>query len=233
MINLIGITGPARHGKDTVGRMIMKHMPATERFAFADKIKEFLEDSFMVSEGSLENKEEEQLFTTTVDALAISLLNNLHKAVGLYGPLPFIDLYLKVLQDSHEDYVEIGDEISFTSSWRKMYQITGTEWGRQGIHEEFWIAPYLPDSNAVITDVRGHGDSEEHLNIEAKAILDKGGVIVKVYDPRKGSVVRTHTSEAGISDEFITYTIENDGDLELLEDKVMNFIYSYLLEGEQ
>lgn len=230
MISLIGITGPARHGKDTVGAMIMKHIPACVRFAFADKFKEFLTEAFVTTHGPEVLKEGEQLFTTTFDELDTAVLNVLHKVVGSYGDKDYVDSFLTVLARNHEDYEEIGEEISFTSSWRKLYQLTGTDWGRKVISEDIWITPYLPDNHCIITDVRGHGDNIPHRNIEATAIINKGGVVVKVVDPRKGCVVRDHVSEIGIDDQYITHTIVNEGTLEDLHAKVVEFISNSLIK---
>lgn len=233
MISLVGITGPARHGKDTVGNMIMKHMPASTRFAFADKIKSFLVACMDAGESMLENKEGELCFLTSREDVQTAMMNELHLACMEYG-VESADSFIRVLRAFHPSFHELSDgRIVFVSSWRKLFQMTGTDWGRQEVNEAFWIDPYLPHSDAVVTDVRGHGDTKEHRNIEATSIIDKGGVVIRVVDPRKGSIVRDHASEAGIEEQFITHTILNDGSLEELEDKVNNFIYTYLLKGEQ
>lgn len=231
MITLVGITGPARHGKDTVGAMLLKHMPHAKRFAYADKIKEFLKEAVEAPETMEENKEGEQEFTL----YPMSILKALDTLGDIASKYPFKNLYrlfLGVIQANHALMYDLGSpRITFTSSWRKLFQLTGTEWGRQCIDRSVWIS-YLPEDNAVVTDVRAHGDSEEFKNIEAISILDKGGVMLRVIDPRKGEVIRSHSSEAGIDDEFITHTIINDGTLEDLERKVRDFTYTHLLSGE-
>lgn len=236
MITLVGITGPARNGKDTVGKMLMELCPSCHRFAFADKIKEFLVDCMFANESMEENKEGEQLFSTSVEAIRIAMLNTLHEAVGLYDfpEEEYVDSFIHTLIEEHSETYLYGphDEISIVSSWRKLFQITGTQWGRQKMDEQFWITPYLPREDCIVTDVRGHGDTEEFKNIEAIAILNKGGVVVRVVDPRKGNVVRSHASEAGIDEQFISHTIVNDGSLEDLKEKVTDFVYTYLLAGE-
>lgn len=234
MISLIGITGPAQNGKDTVGAMLMKHMPAAQRFAFADKIKGFLEDSFEYGEHWTKNKEGSVLFITSREAIETSILNVLHESIMRFGidAKEATEIFLGVLREAHGNYIEMADgRILFTSSWRKMMQLTGTEWGRQKLHKDFWTS-YCPNENAIITDVRGHGDSKEP-NAEAAVILARGGVVIKVIDPRKGNIVRSHASEHGIDEIYLSATIVNDGTLEDLEDKVVTFLYSFLLEKEQ
>lgn len=233
MISLVGITGPARNGKDTVGQMLMKHMPAATRFAFADKIKEFLEDAFDYGEHWTVNKEGSVLFMTSRASIETSVLNVLHDSVMRFGvdAKEATDKLVNILREHHGNFFELADgRILFTSSWRKMLQITGTEWGRQNLHKDFWTS-YCPNENAIITDVRGHGDSLEP-NAEAAVILARGGVVIKVVDPRKGDVVRSHASEHGIDEIYLAATIINDGTLEDLEDKVCTFLYSFLLEKE-
>lgn len=236
MINLIGITGPARHGKDTVGQMLLSHMPAGKQFAFAGKIKEFLHSAMNAFFTDVECKEGEQTFFTDRGAIAHTMLTSLHKGIMQYSnEKDAVDSFLEVLEENHENYkVSPDGTIIFTSSWRKLFQLTGTQWGRQRINENFWIEPYLPESEAVVTDVRGHGDTEEFLNIEAEAIINRGGIIIEVVDPRKSKPqVRAHASEAGISRDLITAIVVNDSTLEALEGKVHDLIYKYLLEGEQ
>jgi hypothetical protein len=233
MISLVGITGPARHGKDTVGNMLMKHMPAAERFAFADKIKEFLEVAFEYGEHWTVNKEGDVLFMTYRDSIETAILNVLHESAMRFGidPKEATDKLVGLLKETHGNFYELHDgRILFVSSWRKMLQLTGTEWGRQGLHKDFWTS-YCPNNNTIITDVRGHGDSPEP-NAEAAVILARGGVVIKVIDPRKGDVVRAHASEHGIDETYLAATIINDGTLEDLEDKVCTFLYSFLLEKE-
>lgn len=236
MVSLIGITGPARHGKDTVGDMLLQHMPAAVKFAFADKIKEFLGDFVETTQTMEENKEGTQLFMLYRGDVEASMLNVLHAGLMHYGnePEDAADMWIDTMREHHPNFHEAHDGfISFTSSWRKLFQLTGTDWGRQKINEQFWIEPFLPDSNTIVTDVRGHGDSKEHRNIEAQAILKRGGLVIRVIDPRKGSVVRDHASEAGIEEQFINHTLLNDGSLEYLDGKVGDFLYTHLIAGEQ
>lgn len=236
MISLIGVTGPAQNGKDTVGKMLMKHMPAAIRFAFADKIKEFLVDFVETTETMEECKEGTQLFMFYRGDVAASMLNVLHAGLMHYGnePEDAADMWIDTMKEHHPNFHEAHDGfITFTSSWRKLFQLTGTDWGRQKINESFWIEPFLPDSDTIVTDVRGHGDSEEHRNIEAQAVINRGGLVIRVVDPRKGAVVRDHASEAGIEEQYINYTIVNEGSLKDLEDSVRDFLYIHLMEGEQ
>lgn len=239
MVPLIGITGPARHGKDTVGRMLLERLPYFKRFAFADAFKLFGKAAFSAQFTEDERKEGEQLFRTSRAQLIRAATGFLHEARGMF-PVEEenadINLLIGILEAQHMDYQFIDGEISFVSSWRHLWQILGTDWARSCIHENYWIDPFLPESYAVVTDVRGHGDrtEKELVNNEAIAIIKRGGIVIRVVDPRKqGTAIRAHVSEAGIAEEYITHTIVNDGTIEDLQRSVVDFMYAYLFDTEQ
>lgn len=237
MISLIGITGPAQHGKDTVGDMLKEiAMPTSQRFAFADKMKDFIHEAFKAPLGPEEAKETIQVFEVNSDVLYYAIEKHLWEALKHYDitPTRATSMLLNTLIKEHKDVSIVHDSLILKGmSWRKLYQVVGTQWGRQQISEDFWITPWLPSENTIVTDVRGYADTIEHHNIEATAIIDKGGIVIKVVDPRKGEVVRDHPSESGIYQQYIQHTIVNDGTLDDLRSKVMSFVNIYLLEGEQ
>lgn len=236
MITLVGITGPAQHGKNTVGDMLKDHLPTADFFAYADALKAVLHNSMLAFQGPMAFKEGEQEFTTSKFLITSAFIDHLVPAFAMYHVEKPVDSFLEILEKHHEDFkIGADGQITFTSSWRKLYQLTGTEWGRQTVNNAFWIDPFLPSGNAIVTDVRGHGDAstEPLKNIEAISIIGKGGVVVKVVDPRKGAVVRDHHSEAGIDEQYITHIIINDGSLDDLRAKVGEFVYSHLMRGEQ
>lgn len=244
MVPLIGITGPARHGKDTVGRMLLDKLPYFKRFAFADAFKLFGKAAFAARMPEEQCKEGEQTFVTSKAQLIHAALGYLHEARGMYSAKftkhcehVDIDWLIHILKEQHPDFTELpGGQMVFTSSWRHLWQILGTDWARSCIHENYWIDPFLPVSYAVVTDVRGHGDrtEKELVNNEAIAIIKRGGIVIRVVDPRKqGTAIRAHVSEAGIAEEYITHTIVNGGTLEDLQRSVMDFMYAYLFDTEQ
>lgn len=95
---------------------------------------------------------------------------------------------------------------------RYLAQTLGTEWGRTMVKENLWpeltmlVAANYP--RVVIADVR--------FDNEAQAILDAGGVVLRV-DRNGVAAVNAHSSENPISEELVTGVIYNDGTkLELL-----------------
>lgn len=96
-------------------------------------------------------------------------------------------------------------------SLRRMMQTLGTEWGRDQIDPNFWVAltSHKIQRNrnlkkfSVITDLR--------FDNEAKMIKDLGGVIIKINAAGKSFAGSTysHTSESGIDSKFIDYIMTN------------------------
>ena len=92
---------------------------------------------------------------------------------------------------------------------RYMAQTLGTEWGRDTIHPDIWIALGLERCHGkatVIPDVR--------FDNEAKAIHDAGGQLIEIVRPDNPfAITGGHASESGVDRQFITHTIVNDGDV--------------------
>lgn len=236
MINLVGITGLAGHGKDTVADMLLPYMPGCVRYAYADPMKAVVHTVFSapMSPELREHKEAEQVFRFNSVDLYSYLSGTAAMATNI---LPYMSVeeafekFMDVLEDTFKFREVAMDTYEIETSWRQLYQITGTEWGRQKIDLDFWI-DQAPTSTAIITDVRGQGDHPVDKNTEALHVLKFNGLMLEVYDPRKGSTCRSHSSEAGIDKVHIDEVIINDGTLEDLEAKVRDVVYKYLLKGE-
>jgi len=107
-------------------------------------------------------------------------------------------------------------------TYRELLQTLGTEWGRDVVDSEIWTklakkrarnCIRLANKSVVFTDVR--------FDNEAKMILMAGGTIIKIIRPGHEKISKSyHVSESGVSKEFISDTIINDGSLTDLYDKV-------------
>lgn len=94
---------------------------------------------------------------------------------------------------------------------RRMMQTLGTEWGRNTIADELWLlvaqrqieqAKRDGKAGVVISDVR--------FDNEAQFVKALGGRIVRLQ--RYGAAaVASHVSEAGVAEELVSFTFENDG----------------------
>lgn len=122
-------------------------------------------------------------------------------------------------------------------TYRTFMQRIGTEAMRDAIHQDIWVnalmKDYLPINpelartdlmsidysdctwpNWTITDVR--------FDNEAKAIKDKGGIIVQIN--RELNNKDTHASEQPIHDSYVDIVIDNSTDLEDLYDSLEFFL---------
>ncbi len=96
---------------------------------------------------------------------------------------------------------------------RRALQTIGTEWGRQHIHPELWLAladlriaamgEWLHTDRIVISDVR--------FENEAEFIRQKGGVIIHIQPRTRGT--NTHASESGLSVASTDCVLPNQGKL--------------------
>lgn len=90
---------------------------------------------------------------------------------------------------------------------RKFMQIIGTEMFRSHFRDDVWLKMMelelanLNASNVAITDVR--------FDNEAKFIKDNGGLIVHIIRD-SNTQEDSHSSERGISPEFVDYVIYNN-----------------------
>ena len=147
---------------------------------------------------------------------------------------------IRQLEDREFKNKELGEEWDGLTP-RKLLQLLGTEAGRQIIHPNIWVNALFADwksgyveqgagwieteddyPNWIITDVR--------FPNEAKAIKDKGGILIRVnrtyYTEDKKYIIgydpfETHPSETALDDyDGFDYVIENDGTVQDLIDKV-------------
>lgn len=237
MINLVGITGLAGHGKDTVADMLEPFMPGAERYAYADPMKDIVHHVFAapLSADLRENKEATQWFRFNSVDLYGYLANTIQISTSILPFMSVEDAFVKFMEvlECTFDFIEVArDTYEIETSWRQLYQLTGTEWGRQQVDLDFWIN-MAPTKNAIISDVRGQGDHPVDKNTEALHVLESGGLMIEVYDPRKAvATCRKHSSEAGIDSIHIDEKIINDGTLEDLEAKVRDIVYKHLLKED-
>lgn len=116
-------------------------------------------------------------------------------------------------QGSKNTYLE-----DFGMTIREIQQKIGTDCMRDNLHENVWVNALFntyKSFNVIITDVR--------FQNEAKAIEDKGGVVVRVLRKDNPYPQSDHTSETALDDEDF-YIINNSGTLEDLKKEVVTFI---------
>lgn len=77
-------------------------------------------------------------------------------------------------------------------------QTLGTEWGRECIAPDLWLAIWSARASAARTAGRMVINDSVRFDNEAAAIRDLGGLVVRVTG-RAGDLAPTHASEAGVA----------------------------------
>lgn len=141
---------------------------------------------------------------------------------------------------AHPPYIE---KVEQRLTPRLLLQLLGTECGRKIIHPNIWVnflmSEYKPIENSntvypnwVITDVR--------FPNELRAIKEKGGITIRVNRPKyayesdlpekssplqhaeRGKELYNHPSEIALDNAEFDYTIDNNGTIEELIEKIKN-----------
>jgi len=108
-------------------------------------------------------------------------------------------------------------------SFREFATKFGTDFMRETFGVDIWIKRlemYLSSTrirNLVIPDIR--------FDNEAEYIVNNGGIIVMVENPRVQLPVlsQSHVSEAGVNLKYVSITFLNDGDVKHLKEEVLSF----------
>lgn len=221
---IIGISGYAGSGKDTVGTLIQ--MIACKNRVAKISVEEILND-YKNNEWWLEGHSgwEIKKFAGKVKVIASILLG--------VGVSKFEDREYKIKELGPEwDYnrVEFIEQGVYSSTKQHMtvrdfMQKLATEAMRNRLHEDVWVnalfSDYVPEMYGddsmrtlpkwIITDVR-------FLN-EAKRIKDNNGIIIRVNRPGIGPV-NSHLSEIELDNYSFDYYIDNSKDIDYLSDQV-------------
>jgi hypothetical protein len=213
---IIGVFGYAGSGKDTVGKLIQYNMSRGSRIP----IDELLEDHSM-HEWWLEEQSGWEIKKWAGKLKTVASL--------------ITGIEVKKFEDQEFKKTSLGPEWGMTV--RDLLQKLGTEAMRDGLHTNVWVnalmsdykpGPFYPEvpaedhaefPNWIITDTR--------FPNEAQAIKDKGGMVIKVDRPGVGPV-NGHPSEDALKDYNFDYVIHNDGSINDLDNKVMEFINNYI-----
>lgn len=95
---------------------------------------------------------------------------------------------------------------------RQLAQTLGTEWGRNLVAPDIWLRCLGQVLDALPSDTPGLVVPDVRFENEARYILERGGVIVRVV--RDVPAVSAHPSEAGIPDELVNLEIVNDSGID-------------------
>lgn len=193
-MQIIGLSGYARSGKDTAAEVLVEQFGFT-RVAFADKLREvlyelnpivdFLGREVAVEDGYIDNE----------------ILNAAPVTGGIH-PIGVKDVINRFGWDGYK-------ETKWSKEIRRLLQRLGTEAGRQTLWDSIWVDAALTglpeDAKVVVTDCR-------FVN-EAQAIKDRAGIVVRVERAGVGPA-NNHPSETSLDDWDFDYTLPNVHDLE-------------------
>lgn len=228
---VIGITGRAGAGKDTVARMICNALPEASVMSLAAPLKEFAEAIFLFPREWLYGGSELRSSVMTVgtgywvETLARfwNLAGSFHRewlaacgrtVAGSNGGSAFVDWFDSIRRTCENDPSKLNP--------RHVLQQLGTEFGRKHIHQDVWFnvtwqrIRNSPGRVCVVPDVR--------FDNEAQPILNSGGQVWAVVRHVTGQA-DSHESERGIDPRFVTATFPNFGTFESLSQRVRDELY--------
>lgn len=215
MSNVVGLCGLARSGKDTLSEMLCR-LHGYNPYPFALPIKQCINEMYGWNEEHSDGQYKETTLTveTTYGNMAGAIRRVLGKDIYGFSAEHVTDWWIGVLVDN-DCFQAGGDkEFRFELSPRKAYQLFGTDLGRDMLAQDIWLdkATEFADKHGkvLITDVR--------FENEAQWISKMNGSIIRIERQGvDGSAVRAHASEAGISEDYVTMVLPNNGTIEELE----------------
>ena len=200
---IIGISGKAQSGKDTVCKMIVYTL---WYYNYSQRLSPF----------GIEHYNEQVLqyynLINRIDWYQTSFADKLKQCLSII---------LRTSRSAFEDNEFKKCNIAWLGmSVRELLQKFGTAI-RNEVCDDFWVKACLKDfeedNNYLITDVR--------FKSEAKGIKDLEGIIIRVN--REGAGAGNHISEIDLDDYSFDYVINNDGNMEDLLLKVKEFCITY------
>ena len=202
---IIGVSGKAQSGKDTVSKMIVYTI---WYYNCSQRLQPF----------SLEHYNNTyEKFGDVIDFTywyKTSFANKLKQCLS-----DILDVSISKFEDNEFKKSEV-EWLGITV--RELLQKFGTAI-RNEVSDDFWVKACLnnleKDDDYLITDVR--------FKSEAKGIKDLEGIIVRVN--REGAGAGNHISEIDLDDYSFDYVINNDGSMEDLLLKVNEFCIAYKL----
>lgn len=206
-IKIIGVSGKIGVGKDEVCKIIQK-VTGKESPSLPNNIALKLKEDFDIFDSEWRIKK----FASTLKKI-VSLLTGCSEY-----DLEDQDFKNRELPEEWRVYNELGYPSIYT--YRSALQIIGTNLFRDQFHENTWV-------NALLSNIQDHEKvliSDCRFENEAKAIKNKGGIVVRVERPSIAST-STHPSETALDNytEF-DYKIVNDGSIIELKAKVIEML---------
>lgn len=218
--NSYALTGIARSGKDTAGKMMAEKL-GVKTYYLSKPIKDVICALFNWGEEHRDGSYKEIPMMQVITPDQLDNAGIIYKEYGLEYYEEFHDCWDKLI-DLFDILIEEDGLGRCTISPRSAFQLFGTEWGRN-ICDTIWL-DIAPKSNVVITDVRFDNEAQYFKELGFDVVLiERTGF--------KPVVTNNHASESGVNTEFIDHTIINDtipqdkkASLKQLENKIYSLI---------
>lgn len=190
---IIGLSGYGGSGKDTFGHLIQYHIAKnTKDISVIDVISNYMDNQWWLEEQSgWEIKK---------------FAGKLKQIASLLTGIP-----IEKFEDQEFKNTYLGDEWrvhGLPMRVREFLQYLGTNALRNCLHTNTWMnalfADYTESNNWIITDVR--------FPNEAKAIKDRGGIIIRIDRPGV-KPVNFHPSETALDQWEFDYKVGNVSDM--------------------
>ena len=209
-IKLVGLTGLAGSGKDTVANIMATHF-GYRKLAFADPLYQELSEAFEVEVADLRRRDCKE---TDVPYLSLSRCRNKE----------FVNAILMMLCEKSKRSGVDFDYHKELSAWRSprwTLRMWGTDFRRSSCND-YWISKL----SSQITHLHRAGEfrfaiTDVRFWDEAKRVRDFGGVIWKVERANSVGVKGEHISEVA-GDEFSPeYVVQNNASIRQLQQSVI------------
>ncbi len=221
-MNIIGITGRKRSGKDSLANIINETSNNEYiKISFADPMRNIMYDicnpsrklGMLVPDWDDFNYELEKEF----DALVLDTTQSFFKP-SLVKALSYKANTPEEVRDNGVKFMKWVKQFeNRLFSPREFLQKLGTEFGRKQLGPDVWVETLLSsldkDKNYIIPDVR--------FDNEASAIKKYGGEIIRTLRPGTEGCEDTHESESGIDESYVDTTIVAEN-LTELKDNYLN-----------
>ena len=210
---LILVAGKMRTGKNTFAEMFQRECDikgySVKLDAFAAVLKEICSKEFIVLTDYLNHFAEEVKANVPIydDVRFDTVKRKINKVVNK-------------IHTKDENWFEDKNDIT-----RLILQVVGTNLFRKYVDDNFWIKEFLKklkdysEKFVIVTDVRFPNE----IDLPQKLVEDRTVISVKMERVTKEK--SNHLSETALDTyDWFDYTVQNDGDLELLRQSVHTII---------
>lgn len=241
-MNILGITGHANAGKDTVANVFVERY-GFKRVGLADPFKRFCRRVFEFTDTQLWGPSEHRngvdsrygAYDSPAWADASARLHTLGRDWIRLVITPSVAAQLdERVETAFADLVEwfhwLGTHYAHDLSPRVVLQSLGSEWGRQTVCEDIWINYAVAHAKHQIVekDAIGVVISDVRFFNELKAVKEAHGKLIRIVRPATDGLslstgIAGHASESqqtGFHDDEFDFLINNDGTLKDLTDAI-------------